>query len=238
MKALSALIAIVVLIAGTSVQAKDIFRAPPPPDTGPKIVSSMGGAIVPLHSRILDAGTGFPSAVFVRYHIPITSNFEIAPLFSFDYAIDTYIDVSNTFGAVIKLSLYSSPKFQLAVCAAPALRIGYYHSGWGFSFVRSRIFGQGADLAIQLGLPQVLMTIPINRKLVLDAGMKIPIAFFAYPNFVASIPILFYFGVEYRVLNKMNFFFITDFGPDILAATGRSDTEFKADLLLGISYRF
>ena len=215
---------IAVLIFSMSAIAQTKTTKTVAPTEGTKIISTMGGAIVPLNTRMLDLGTGFPSAIFVRYHIPIAKKFEVAPFFTFDYGYDTVIAVGNILGLQLKYSLYNSPKFKLSLAAEPGLRLAYYPGGFG--------------LGIQLGLPEVLMTIPIDQKFAIDAGFKIPIAFLAYPGFLVSIPILFNTGIEYNLMRRMNLIFNIDLGPDILARGGFSLVRFRADVLLGISYRF
>jgi len=231
MKKLSGLIAIVVLLGMSVTATAETKAAPAPapatksaPATGSRLISTWGGAIVPLNTRMLDISTGFPSAIFVRYHIPILRKLELAPFFTFDYGFDTGIAVGDTFGLQIKFSLYDSPKIKLALVADFGLQMWYWPGGFQF--------------AIQLGFPEVLLTIPIGQKFAIDAGLKMPIAFMAYPGFLARIPILFNVGVEYKLMSKLNLFFNMDMGPDIIAFAGGATVLFRPDVKFGVSMRF
>lgn len=189
-----------------------------------QIVSTMGGALVPLNTRMLDLATGYPSALFVRYHIPIMKKMELAPFFTFDYGFDTAVPVvGDRLGILIKYNLYDTGKFKISLGAEPGLGLSY-HPFIGF--------------AIDLGLPEVLMTYVLNNKLAFDFGLKMPISFVVHPNFTARIPILFNLGAEFNLMKNMNLLMSVDLGPDILAFNGGSITRFRANILMGISYRF
>lgn len=250
-KILSLLVMVVMLAVSVGAYAKDkkkvatAKKAVPAPAPGTKIISTMGGAIVPLNTRMLDAATGFPSAVFVRYHIPIMRNIELAPVFTFDYGFDTQVPTGgDILGLELKYSLYTSPKIKLSLVEDTGFQL-IYHPAFAF--------------AIRLSLPEVLITIPINNKFVLDAGFKMPLSFFAVnhgfynvgrsvvgfklPNyksgFLVSIPLLINLGAEYQILNKMNIFLSMDLGPDLLVFKGGNTwAEFRINVRAGISYRF
>lgn len=214
-----------------------------------QIVSTMGGDTVPLNTRMLDVATGYPSAVFVRYHIPILNKLELAPLFTFDYGFDTWVpSVSDRLGLSIKYKLFEKGKFKLSLLAEPGIRLGYYgriRKGvtttvpWvGTISVAGFESRAGFNFAIDLRLPEVMMSYLVIDKLAIDFGLKIPIAIFVYPDVVASIPILFNAGVEYNIINNMNLLFSTDLGPDILAASGYHDVEFRVNVRMGVAFRF
>ena len=215
------------------------------PETGPKMVGTMGAMVLPAHIRMIDLGTGFTSAVFVRYHIPVRKNIELAPFFTVDYGWDTNIDIGDLAGLQLKFNLYSSPRFDLALIFAPGARVGYYHSGGLFDAY------DGIDINVQAGFPVVMVTFPVMPDIMLNAGLKAPISVFVYPYRVVDIPILFNIGMEYNVLRNINFFFALDMGPDIcveaphkiealgvkLKTPAYTTNYFRAMVLLGMTYR-
>ncbi len=81
-----------------------------------------------------------------------------------------------------------------------------------------------------------MSTIRITKKLDAIAGLKIPLAFGAYPDFFASIPILFTFGMEYEMVNNLNFNLLVELGPDVTAGSWGSYTRFAPKFLFGITY--
>ncbi len=215
------------------------------PETVPKMPGTMGAMVLPLHTRMIDFGTGFTSAVFVRYHVPVRRNIEVNPFFTLDYGWDTNIDVGDTAGLQFKFNLYSSPRFDVALIFEPGARIGYYHSGGLFDAY------DGVDINIQAGFPIVMVTFPVMPDIVLNAGLKAPVSVFVYPYRVVDIPILFSIGMEYNVLRNINFFFALDMGPEIcveaphkikalgvkIKTPAYTTNYFRAMVLVGMSYR-
>ncbi|HUU01500.1 MAG TPA: hypothetical protein VM425_08685 [Myxococcota bacterium] len=182
--------------------------------------SLTGGQITPAGHKAVRVGVGFPG-IYGAYHIPLSEKFELAPRFSFFYGSDTHAPVvGNGLGVELKFSLMSGDKFNLALLFEPEFLLAYH---------------PGTAVVFRVGGPGVLMSYAMQENFQLIAGMKIPFGFVIHPSFVASIPILFVLGFEFNVSNNLNVFLNAQMGPDILAASGGSTTQFSPNVFLGIS---
>ncbi|MCA9522176.1 MAG: hypothetical protein KC609_14450 [Myxococcales bacterium] len=188
--------------------------------------SLLGGETLRVDENAIHAGIGFPDLTF-SYHIPITSNFELAPKFTFFYGGEDPRStpfLGNTFTLVMRYAFIKGPKFNLALHVDFGFIFAYYPGGFGFG--------------IRLGTPSVVMNYNITPKISLVGGFLIPLAFAAYPHFFAQIPIVFRLGGEFAFTSAINGFVLIEVGPNIYAANGGSfvGVYFRANV--GVQYKF
>lgn len=187
---------------------------------GAEPFSLTGGQLVPEGRNGLRVGVGFPG-IYGAYHIRLSENFELAPRFSFWYGMDTTAPwVGNGLGVELKFRLVHSGNFNLALFFEPEFVLAYH---------------PGVVVGMRIGGPGVLLSYTMQEKFHLIGGMKIPFGFVFHPSFAATIPILFVFGFEFNVTPTLNLFLNAAMGPDIIAVSGGSTTEFRPDIYMGIS---
>ena len=183
--------------------------------------SLTGGQIVPLGSKGLEAGVGYPG-LYGAFHLPISEKFEVAPKFAFYYGWDTHAPaVGNLLGVVMKYNLISGPALNLSFLMEP-----------GFMF----FYHPGTEIAVVIGGPGVVLSYTMEEKFHLIGGLKMPFGFAVHPSFSGMIPILFVMGAEFSISPNMNLFMNAQIGPDIIATEGGSSAQFSPNFYMGISY--
>ena len=242
-RALSVLATGVLLLGAmlsTTARAQDENPGAKPNVNGPDATASAGGGgdwtahgaqIARPGDKILDLGLGWP-ALRAGFHIPVNSWFEVEPNLTFFYGRDFHIAVGDTFGVKLKFKVFQKDRLAISLEADPAL-ILYYPAGY-----YSKPFGVG----IQLGRPELTRSYEVISKLWLVFGLDMPIAIAVHPFTAASIPILFKFGGEYGVNDKLHLFAIFEAGPDIITAgggvIGATLVTGAFNALLGLAYNF
>lgn len=162
--------------------------------------STQGGEVVPKGNPIGTLGVGFPG-LRAMFHVPAGKNFEVAPSFWFVYAHGTRVAIlGDTVSMHLKYMVFEKGPFKLALAADIGV-YGYYYPRY--------------SVAVQMGFPQLLMSLEIIDKLSLHFGLKSPIAFYVYPNFFTKIPILVNIGAEFSISPRMSVFGSLDMGVDI-----------------------
>ena len=193
--------------------------------------SLVGPETLPVDRNGLRIGMGYPS-IYAAYHIPITSNFEVAPKFSFFYGWDTDIVLGNKVGAEFRYNFLKQDDFAL-----------------GLTFDTAAVFVYDPEFAfgIQIGGPGILASYEFQRDSYLIGGMRVPFGFFPdqMEGVWATIPILFVLGGEFKLSPDLNLFALLELGPDILALDydgpledDDSDVQFSPNFHIGISYLF
>lgn len=185
--------------------------------------STQGGEIVPRSQYAGTVGIGYP-ALRGMVHIPVLADFEVAPTFSFFYARDTVIVAGDVLSVLLKYRVYQDGKLHISLAADPGVFLSYY---------------KAFTVAINLGLPQLLMTYNLIPEVDLHFGFKMPIAIGVYPNAGAWIPILVNFGAEYHFNDWINIFGSMDMGVDLEVAKGGAVTAFfSPNFIFGAAFKF
>lgn len=189
---------------------------------------TQGAEILPSGKYAFDAKIGFPSTVFM-FHIPVASSVEVNPFISLDYwgyGIGRYRHrfFGNTLGAQLKFRLWDGGNMGVGLLFDLGIAMSYLDH---------------FNLAINIGGPQVKFHYILGSiPLALIASFKMPVQIWVIDGAFANIPMLFGFGIEYKVIEQLTLHTSFDVGPVIYAADGFSDVEAHANFFFGVSYLF
>lgn len=171
---------------------------------------------------------GWPGFLLTYLHSQ-TRTLDIGGTFTFNYGREglLYIDPGIKLQGVVRLNLFDNGKINLGLRLDPGLLMYFAEP-------------QGEGTAYGVTIPVSLLAgVSAGEAIMLHFGFDFPMLFRAATNddFRFEFPFLFGVGVEYRVDSHLSLTFDCRFGPDVIAYSHFSETDFAFRALLGIGYR-
>jgi hypothetical protein len=212
--------------------ASSAWAVPAPGD-----YTAQGAELLKPGPIAVEAWAGYPE-LGVGVHIPLATNLEIVPRFSFFYGEDLFLNVGNSIGAQVKINVMQKGIWNLAVNPGLDLVFGYWGGGYGgLAFGASRTYHSGFSFGIRVE-PDVTATVRPLNWLAVYFGMHMPVTFWVTPGFMARIPILIRAGVEFTLTPKINLWVTPiDVGPSIRAASGGTFVWPSASFMVGAAFK-
>lgn len=187
-----------------------------------------GGELVPRGQDGIRSWVGFPGFGFA-YHTLLADIVEVAPRFDLDYATSHGVYAPLLYlglGADFKFKILRHKTFAMAFLFEPGFRIGYHPKA------EEALFGMRLS-------PMLLGTLSVSQPVNILFRFGMPMEMVFTPAFVFSIPIAFGLGAEFSVGHNWGLYFVSDFGPDILAIEGgHTDVDFYFRSEFGMQYKF
>jgi hypothetical protein len=154
---------------------------------------------------------------------------DVGGTFTFNYGREGLLEIDPgvKFQGTVRIRFYDNGKLNLGLRLDPGIAMYFSEpAGEGFAF--------GACLPAALALG-----VSVGDALMLHFGFDVPLLVRIVPTdfFRFEIPFLFGAGAEYRVDNHLSVTFDCRFGPDLLAYTDHTETQFAFRALVGIGYR-
>ncbi len=192
--------------------------------------SVMSGETTGYNNTVFWGQGGFPGFSATLLH-GITDKVDLGGRLSFTYG---YGETPSSIQPGLKAQ--GVARFQLADTGKVRFAL-HFEPGMVMYFISRPAFFGGTYTQVGIALPGgVEIGIPINREVVFNVGMDIPLFIVFGDLSGAVVPILFGGGVEYFFDPKLALTFALKGGPQIYTRGGGAD--FGLNALLGIAMKF